>query len=406
MRVSNSSQVLTLSYMSSSKASSSTDVYTGDHEVSYSGRSDIVKSKADASGWRKPTPYAAIFRQSVPYKGTLSFIDEYDAWGGGTDFIRRTFIGSLSLLPPYLDLYKPPPLVIPTLDGAKVFQRAKNKALENLKDQQIQYATFLAESGRSAKMLVSNASRVAKALSLVKKGRFKDAANELRISSKSFKSKTRPKTDREVSARWLEAQYGWLPLLSDMYDIYGDIQKGFFREPRISAKAKVTDARAYTNKISAQIYKGTETVETIESCFIRLDYVLSSAKLQTAVSKGLTNPLEVAWELVPYSFIADWFAPIGDFISALDADFGVTFKAGTYTSYSRVVVKGDLSPQKWQSNETHRYTTTGEISSLFSETRIDRFLFPSSPSGSLYFKNPLSLAHVANALALIHQRFR
>lgn len=31
---------------------------------------------------------------------------------------------------------------------------------------------------------------------------------------------------------------------------------------------------------------------------------------------GLTNPELVAWELVPYSFVADWFIPLGDWMAA------------------------------------------------------------------------------------------
>jgi hypothetical protein len=33
---------------------------------------------------------------------------------------------------------------------------------------------------------------------------------------------------------------------------------------------------------------------------------------------GLVNPFEVAWEIVPFSFVADWFLPIGRYLSALD----------------------------------------------------------------------------------------
>jgi len=31
---------------------------------------------------------------------------------------------------------------------------------------------------------------------------------------------------------------------------------------------------------------------------------------------GLTNPEMVMWELLPYSFVADWFIPIGDWMEA------------------------------------------------------------------------------------------
>jgi hypothetical protein len=39
---------------------------------------------------------------------------------------------------------------------------------------------------------------------------------------------------------------------------------------------------------------------------------------------GLTNPLNVAWELVPFSFVVDWFIPIGSFFDGLVPPQGVS----------------------------------------------------------------------------------
>lgn len=43
------------------------------------------------------------------------------------------------------------------------------------------------------------------------------------------------------------------------------------------------------------------------------------------------NPLELAWNLLPYSFIADWLLGVGDYLSSLDAANGLTFVGGTQT---------------------------------------------------------------------------
>lgn len=241
---------------------------------------------------------------------------------------------------------------------------------------------------------------------MIRKGRFKDAANELRISSKVFKSNKRPRTENEVSARWLEAQYGWLPLMSDMYGAYEDARKGFFREPRISSKGKATDESRKDYPLSSYLYTGANAFHCIQSCFVRLDYVLDSPRLQMAANKGLTNPLEVAWELLPYSFVADWFLPIGEFIGCLDADFGVVFRGGTYTTYERYESIGTLAPRPWTSGAGHRYQQSGTLYSRKLNLNIMRRVFKIPPGGSFYLKNPLSLTHAANAVALIHQTFK
>lgn len=46
---------------------------------------------------------------------------------------------------------------------------------------------------------------------------------------------------------------------------------------------------------------------------------------------SLGNPLEVAWETVPFSFVADWVINIGDTLKALDALKGVEALTGTLT---------------------------------------------------------------------------
>lgn len=407
MRLSKSTSKTLCIYRKDTKNGGSQIVsYPDSVDSQVTSRFDITKVIADASGWREPTRYGSSVSRSVPWIGNVWWKDDYDAYGGGTDYIKQTFDGTVENIPSIsFPNHKPLPLTHPTVTVPPVYSRALNKALANLKDQQVQYATFLAEAGEASSMLLTNAKKIAAAYKFVRKGQFKRAANELRISPGSFRSHRRPRNQDEVSARWLEAQYGWLPLMSDMYGIYEDVRKGFFREPRISAKGMATDEGSRSIKLNQQLYTGTSSFTSTHSCFVRLDYVLDSEKLQRAVQKGLTNPLEVAWELVPFSFIVDWFTPIGDFLSSLDADFGVTFKAGTYTTYYKFESKGDMTPKPWTSGSGHRYSQGGSIHSYKYNLDIMREKFSSSPTGELYFKNPLSLLHVANALALIHQIF-
>ena len=43
---------------------------------------------------------------------------------------------------------------------------------------------------------------------------------------------------------------------------------------------------------------------------------------------GIDNPLEVVWELIPLSFVADWFIPVGEFLRSLTATNGLVFHSG------------------------------------------------------------------------------
>jgi hypothetical protein len=64
----------------------------------------------------------------------------------------------------------------------------------------------------------------------------------------------------------------------------------------------------------------------------RMDDPLAATLSQT----GFTNPVSLAWELLPFSFVADWFIPIGDFLEALEAWKGMTFLGGSKTTFTRI----------------------------------------------------------------------
>jgi hypothetical protein len=61
--------------------------------------------------------------------------------------------------------------------------------------------------------------------------------------------------------------------------------------------------------------------------------------INEATLVGLEDPLSTAWELVPYSFVADWFLPIGDYLSASALSRALT---GTFvkTRFDRVHLEG------------------------------------------------------------------
>lgn len=62
-----------------------------------------------------------------------------------------------------------------------------------------------------------------------------------------------------------------------------------------------------------------------ESCELRAKarFTVRNSSVKSLVQLGLTNPAEVAWEVVPFSFVIDWFIPVGNFLSSLDSLVGV-----------------------------------------------------------------------------------
>lgn len=111
---------------------------------------------------------------------------------------------------------------------------------------------------------------------------------------------------------WLEMRYGWRPLLSDLhnsmqYFATKSIERSLMsRTFRASGKAK--RLRTIEDPYSSQ-----KTIVEEASWFQhRYDlYPRFLSEPSSLDDLGLTNPFSIAWELVPFSFVADWFVNTG-----------------------------------------------------------------------------------------------
>lgn len=274
------------------------------------------------------------------------------------------------------------------------------KALTKLKDQRINLGVAFAEANRTASFVGTVATRLAKAAMQGKKGNFKGALNQLGVSNwKSY-----PKG-------WLGYQYAAKPLLND---VYGAIQAmkshSKFSDWVVTVKG-VTIHRERTESLlqTQENHPGTRCVVTdthFRGYFTRLDYVPTNDLLVSVSSLGVTNPLEVVWELVPFSFVADWFIPIGEWFSSFDAALGFTFLSGSTTERieaTRIWTSSPGPPQRtypYGRDEGSKFTGKARRLSLI------RQVHSSSPVIPLpRVKSPLSLVHMANGLSLLASVF-
>jgi hypothetical protein len=122
--------------------------------------------------------------------------------------------------------------------------------------------------------------------------------------------------------------------------------------------------------------------------------------LSTASELGLTNPLAVAWELVPFSFVVDWALPIGSFLNQIDASVGWTFVTASLTKYSKDSAKTIKVSKNLPA--VFAYRECNVVREMHRMSVVRAGIVSWSQLLSLpYIKNPISLTHAANALALL-----
>lgn len=137
---------------------------------------------------------------------------------------------------------------------------------------------------------------------------------------------------------------------------------------------------------------------------ICLQYREWSSSLSTLQQLGVTNPLLLAWELVPYSFIADWFIPVGDYLQSLDRFLGKEFVKGciskTIQTTSRTKLKALRSTNYWYTFELKSCPE-----SLYRIRFHNRTPYSSFPSTSLpTIDVNLNCSRMVDALSLLKQR--
>lgn len=126
---------------------------------------------------------------------------------------------------------------------------------------------------------------------------------------------------------WLELQFGWKPLLKDIYDSVQILQRDFPTAP-------VTGS-ATGSILSLPVYGGTAS--QIESVRIHGTLRITNPSLFLANQLGLINPVAVLWDAVPFSFVVDWFIPVNKFLNSLTNEVGCSIVDVRVTTQRSVV---------------------------------------------------------------------
>lgn len=188
----------------------------------------------------------------------------------------------------------------------------------------------IAELPRALSMVASSATKIYSAFRAVKAGNFLGAKNILAGKQKTFKArKTRP-TDKAASDAWLELQYGWKPLLKDIYEGMVFIDHNL-RRPAV----KTFRVRQYAGgkKSSIVHIPWPQNIARLPVKAVSSSSIVARLKeADVARLSGLLDPASVAWELLPYSFVIDWFIPIGNYLSARSLASALT---GTFITTHR-----------------------------------------------------------------------
>jgi len=290
---------------------------------------------------------------------------------------------------------------------------ANNLALKQLvrkirkKQTSFQGGVFIGELLQTVKLITSPVQSLRRGVT--------NYVEDLRRLKPRLRGATRRKATEAVRDTWLEYQLGWAPLISEV-----DAGVQTLAESKVLSdgtweptRAVGVDKRLYYTansqigtgyplfQVTTNVY--TNVVVRYISC---IDVGTYSALSMRRIGLSPDGWLPTLWELIPYSFVIDYFTNVGDMISA--ATLAKSSIRWTLKTVRKEYVsefhdwRPIATPETYYSKYVLTQVTPGKISR--SKKHVNRYLYEGSLVPDLVFNTPVNGTQWLNIAALVHAR--
>ena len=374
-------------------------------------------SKTRTGNWDRPRP---SFLEPSPYSLShvvLRYASGLCVGDAGDGFLRE-FEGSF--------VTDPPSSEFPALEDERLLNEALIDALTRLKDQKFNAGAAIAEADGLARMGSDLMDGVRDVRDLFKRGwrdpKAFDKAYDRFLRRNAFDSwpsfaekygSSLSRADRlsTVPKTWLYYHFGYRPAAQDFQSLHEDWVR---RHATPGANAFRGQVMGSAKMITKKEFEGENNypkalnmiMKDRQSYRVFLSVQLKDAFHARLAQMGATNLPEAAWEGVPWSWLVDYFASVGQWLHVLDAGLGYEFGPTTRSFRRETTVDcgsfgfyGSMVPVKIQ--------TTDQRMRWFSlDRKINQQLYP--PMFDVLPRlrmKPLSLKQFANSLSALSSLF-
>jgi hypothetical protein len=213
---------------------------------------------------------------------------------------------------------------------------------------------------------------------------------------------------RGIGSAYLAYRYGLKPLMSDLVGVVEGLQKAVGRVRQTSrGSSSLSIAKS---EFSSGGWGGACTFDKLythrEDLIVRAmsldEFEASVASNAGFTAKGL---LTLPWELLPYSFVVDWFANIGDFVGSLVPSFGYSQLGSCLVLDNKLVTEYRIGTTYPRSDLALDVPITGtNVRTWIHKSRTTQPLTPGLVLRSDFrFSN---LTRAADAISLILQKIK
>jgi hypothetical protein len=245
---------------------------------------------------------------------------------------------------------------------------AQAKAWARLKNGNVNFGQAFAERKQTADLVSTNIGRIIQGVRKIRRN-----PRVLRDIVKGGNTIVNKLPD------WvIETVFGWKPLVSDIHGAINELEgnlgnDAYWKVTAVGKAARVAKTmgviRPYGDDGGALKSPDCNvTLDTLHGCHVRIDAMPSKDYFVKASSLGLTNPLSLAWELMPWSFAIDWCLPLGQYFDNLDAPLGWDILGMSTSNFTKQTLQRQGIPAPTDSN----FKYISDWSSRYRYIKLDR----------------------------------
>ncbi len=244
--------------------------------------------------------------------------------------------------------------------------KAWSKLMEKVKGESAALAVTAAEGREAFEMVAKRVTGLYRAYRSLRKGDFKQFLRELSVDPKRKHRSLVRSASNEASALWLEYWFGWSPTVNEI----GSTAMALNVNPVLAsvveragasfilAEKKLDTGGNFSRTILTQSGKGVVRHGA--------RFTLSNWNLFLANRLGLINPVVVAWEVVPFSFVVDWFTKFGSYLESFTDLAGLSVSEPWSVQYAKCSAYGkfygeyrDRPSNRCEASWVQHYTQRG-----------------------------------------------
>lgn len=258
------------------------------------------RKSQDGSNWAPGEP------KEHPHPYSMSLLQFHDPWikwfdNSNPSFIRECTAYSAGWAPAYYQKWT-------TNHYIKLLDKLRSK----MNGGEFHLGVTIAESKELWGTIALSATRVRRGLnSLLRDDPLKQIEKSLgfvhsarRVRRKKLSARD---IEKDLSAKWLELSYAWMPAVQDAYNA-GQKLAHLWTDPAFFSVRASKFITSQNDNVNVLYDKATQME--------RMQIIARFTRPGVTTALGLQDPQSVLWEKLPYSFVADWFIPIGSYLAS------------------------------------------------------------------------------------------